>query len=422
MSMSYPSRRSLTPTVRQVLRDHAKFRILVVGRRGSGKSSLIKSVFKAAPAKVPGKADINVEFHPEDNRYLIVHESSGLEPGDAQGLETIRNFISYRTDPSRSAPERLHAVWICVPASDAIDGSIGEWVQKLLGVGRGTMPIIVTFTKFDSVVSKFVTDFEGGNLQHYESARTTAYTRCEQSCHSVFGRELKDVPAEIVSVDSRFHDLIDKLVVTTDKFITGRLTVPTSSVRSRAQMAKPRVAPVPLAWSAALRVCRILSSKPLSKLDGVARYWRNLWSSLEFSNQCLKNYVKTIHLDIVEIWNLNERARYLSSTEVMGKMSHVVKDLATSDGSGPLSPVPTESGDKFAEWVDDMYRGSPENVRCVMGYIVDLTVILDGIFRTTEGSVVLRDALLAVDRHLRSSRRDNIHQDIRNFVKETFSI
>ncbi|KAI0285607.1 hypothetical protein BC826DRAFT_1051417, partial [Russula brevipes] len=66
-----------------------------------------------------------------------------------------------------------------------------------------------------------------------------------------------------------------------------------------------------------------------------------------------------------------------------------------------------------------MYRGSPENVRCVMGYIVDLTVILDGLFRTTEGSVSLRDASLAVDRHLRSNRRDSIHQDIRSFVTQT---
>jgi hypothetical protein len=57
-----------------------------------------------------------------------------------------------------------------------------------------------------------------------------------------------------------------------------------------------------------------------------------------------------------------------------------------------------------------------------MGYIVDLTVILDGLFRASEGSVSLRDASLAVDRHLRSSRRDKIHQDIRSFVTQTFSI
>jgi hypothetical protein len=60
----------------------------------------------------------------------------------------------------------------------------------------------------------------------------------------------------VFAVDSRFHDLIDKLVVTTDRFMTGRRTVSTTFAQLRAHMAKPRVAPVPLAWSAALRVCQ----------------------------------------------------------------------------------------------------------------------------------------------------------------------
>ena len=55
--------------------------------------------------------DINFEYRPDDNRYLIVHECSGLEQGDAQGLQAIQDFISTRTDQSRSALERLHAVW-----------------------------------------------------------------------------------------------------------------------------------------------------------------------------------------------------------------------------------------------------------------------------------------------------------------------
>jgi len=64
---------------------------------------------KAAPERAPGKADISVEFRPEDNRYLIVHECSELE--DSQNLQAITNFISHSTDPNRSASERLHAVW-----------------------------------------------------------------------------------------------------------------------------------------------------------------------------------------------------------------------------------------------------------------------------------------------------------------------
>ena len=101
-------------------------------QRGSGKSSLINAAFKVdmsvricsyfvfpfiqhvcsenkpAQARAP---DINSAFRPDDNHHLIVHECSGLEPGDAQGLQAIRDFISTRTNPNRPASERLHAIW-----------------------------------------------------------------------------------------------------------------------------------------------------------------------------------------------------------------------------------------------------------------------------------------------------------------------
>jgi hypothetical protein len=57
-----------------------------------------------------------------------------------------------------------------------------------------------------------------------------------------------------------------------------------------------------------------------------------------------------------------------------------------------------------------------------MGYIVNLTVILDDIFRTTGGSVTGNAALKVYGTHVRSGRRDSIHRDIRSFVTETLSI
>ena len=58
----------------------------------------------------------------------------------------------------------------------------------------------------------------------------------------------------------------------------------------------------------------------------------------------------------------------------------------------------------------------------MMGYIVDLTVILDMIFRTTGGNVTENAALKVMETHVRSGRKDSIHRDIRSFVTETFSI
>jgi len=65
---------------------------------------------------------------------------------------------------------------------------------------------------------------------------------------------------------------------------------------------------------------------------------------------------------------------------------------------------------------------SQENVRCLMGYIVDLTVILDDIFRIAAGNVSASDIQSATDRHVRSGCRDRIHRDISSFVTETLAI
>ena len=61
-------------------------------------------------------------------------------------------------------------------------------------------------------------------------------------------------------------------------------------------------------------------------------------------------------------------------------------------------------------------HSSQENVQCLMGYIVNLTVILDDIFRTATGNVTEDAALKVMGNHVRSGRRDRIHRDIRNFI------
>ncbi|KAI0285610.1 hypothetical protein BC826DRAFT_1189613 [Russula brevipes] len=398
-----------------------RFRMLIVGKKGSGKSSLIETVFKVdmprtKAGKASGEPDINLGFRPKDNDYLVVHEYSGFEPGDTQSLQNIRDFISYRTNSNRSALERLHAVWICIPTSDLISRNVGEGIKDILGMEG--VPVIVAFTKFDLLVSQLLIDSGSGNTPHRERARNNAYTQCEQSCRSLFGKKPRDVPAEIIS--RKFGDLVDKLVVTTDKFImNSRATYPPA--RSREPGTKSRISPIPLAWSAALRQCRDIIIQTSIEV-GRYRYWRSLWSSTDFQNRSLKDCVNDIHIDIAKVWNMNDKAKYLSSTDFMEQMSHIVQDLTDVDGREPMSSGSSGSGDKFAKWVNGTYNDSQENVQCVMGYIVDLTVILDDIFRTAEGNVSLNHVRSAVDRHVRSGRRDRIHQDIRSFVTETYSI
>lgn len=60
---------------------------------------------------------------------------------------------------------------------------------RLTQLIRDSVPVVVAFTKFDQIVAT-----EGGS-----SSRASARTRVEQSCHSLFRRDPRDVPAEIVS-------------------------------------------------------------------------------------------------------------------------------------------------------------------------------------------------------------------------------
>jgi hypothetical protein len=54
-----------------------------------------------------------------------------------------------------------------------------------------------------------------------------------------------------------------------------------------------------------------------------------------------------------------------------------------------------------------------------MGYIINLTVILDGIFKTGASDVTEDVALEATRAHVESGCRNDIHRDICNFVKAT---
>ena len=57
------------------------------------------------------EVDANVDFCSEDNRYLV-HELLvfASQAGDSQNLQTILDFISFRTDPSCPPSARLYAI------------------------------------------------------------------------------------------------------------------------------------------------------------------------------------------------------------------------------------------------------------------------------------------------------------------------
>ncbi|KAG8866620.1 hypothetical protein FRB97_003839, partial [Tulasnella sp. 331] len=106
------------PDDRQVIDDDIlalcpKFRILVLGRSGTGKSTLINHIFNVDIANesdyISGVANINVAITSPQNDRLILHDSQGFEQGELANLHTVKDFIEKR-NAMPDLQDKLHAV------------------------------------------------------------------------------------------------------------------------------------------------------------------------------------------------------------------------------------------------------------------------------------------------------------------------
>jgi hypothetical protein len=175
---------------------------------------------------------------------------------------------------------------------------------------------------------------------------------------------------------------------------------------------------------------------------GFAEYWSGLLSSTDFTGQKLLECLNTIHGDIIAVWNIRDPQNYLASDNFKALMSNLVKDLAdvsttnsTTQGSGQiltgataLASVGTSifgivvgsigAGVAFAKWVYDVYNHTHPNVCCVMGYIVDLTIVMNGLFlRTRDASEEHIVSVLGA--YCESGNLGRVHNAIRRFVDNT---
>ena len=103
-----------------------------------------------------------------------------------------------------------------MPSSDAISGNVGKGVEEILSMRRGKriqiqvyciqliglVPVVVAFTKSDLAFPQ-ISGSDSGNSQLQDCATSRAYAQCGQLCRSLFRKEPRDIPAELVSGDYR---------------------------------------------------------------------------------------------------------------------------------------------------------------------------------------------------------------------------
>ncbi|KAG8951444.1 hypothetical protein FRC03_012542 [Tulasnella sp. 419] len=146
-----------------IVNKHSRFRILLLGKSGVGKSSLINKIFNVPLADVAryreGGADIDTEIISNSNPYFLFHDSMGYESGSVRQLQKVENFIKARAK-KESLSDQVHAIWLlaAIPSSGGRVFEHGdEQVMKMALDHKITL--VVVFTKYDILETRIALEY-----------------------------------------------------------------------------------------------------------------------------------------------------------------------------------------------------------------------------------------------------------------------
>ncbi|KAJ7729030.1 hypothetical protein B0H16DRAFT_1382776 [Mycena metata] len=130
-------------TIQEIKNLSPRFRILVIGRRNAGKTTILKKMCDSdgsdlqivdangkqvdpsilEPNRQRGMSDIENEITFRSNPLFVFHDSRGIEAGaehekDSQlRTEYLWNFLRKRSMSER-IKDQIHAVWFCIPMDE----------------------------------------------------------------------------------------------------------------------------------------------------------------------------------------------------------------------------------------------------------------------------------------------------------------
>ncbi|KAJ7501551.1 hypothetical protein B0H11DRAFT_1992113 [Mycena galericulata] len=413
------------PTTEEILKACPRFRILVVGKSGVGKSSLINYAFginlATSSNQVRGQCKIEDEIIPKNNHRFSLHDSMGFEPGQTKNFEEAKKFLRSHGE-SVPLKDRIHAIWLCIQIPHAGGRVFESGDEEFLKLTTTNMPVIVVFTQFDtlfSLMEEKLTKEERKLPAEYLHKLCSA--RADVEFHEICVVPLAKINSAIQF--ARTSGLGDDFPSPDRQALENLITITQNLVERTV-------------WYVSAMAQRTSAMEKINASIeiGMQRYWLSLASSTSLLKLKLDMCIKLLHCDITASWNFDDD-NLLNSDEFITQIKSIAQLVTPNDsevttwfpnqdlytlvgilGSAAASFMVPALGAiglsaVFIQWFANLYVNTPEVLRFLMGYIVGLTLVLDQLF-----SIVL---------DMRPSRRltmDDINRAVENYKMSNTSI
>ncbi|KAG1875676.1 hypothetical protein F4604DRAFT_1761481 [Suillus subluteus] len=410
----------LRSTVDAIVRACPRFRLLVLGQTGVGKSALVQHAFKINDGHISkhmrDDIDINKQFFTTDNSKFVLHDGGGFESGDNNSVSIVKDFIARRLEMP-DLEDKLHAIWLCVPIPHVkeclLESGVQDFLRSRKQVPGRDIPIVVALTQLDLYDSQHSATKAGQILEDTKKI-------LRQSCEPLEAAVDSEIPHVVVSEDA-MEDTVQQLVDVTTTNVDKYVAAEAALVAMMAQQVD-----IGLKIKASIVI-------------GKKRHWKCLAAGANFTGYTMWECLSAIHADIIVIWNFDDPHQDLLSLEFkqllirglnndnqlpdttnvsdfdfgFAVVSAIVDILTPHDFAPSVSAT---TGAFTPAWAHEIYQPTNMTLSRTMSYIVDLTCIMQILFLLAPkwpiSSSVIKLAMMAYD----AASKNHVHAAIQSSV------